>query len=142
MQITKRSWKKYVSAAAVLAVVLLVLVTLSKLRHFLPEGQDTLSSGGLAAGRSRAVTVHVTPAAIRAFEEVVSVYGSVEARDAATVSSRIGGTIDVLFVDEGDAVVAGKTGEMLRGQKRVTVIHFICFSTSASISEIEKGLET
>jgi RND family efflux transporter MFP subunit len=55
------------------------------------------------------VSVVVTPASMRQFSRSVLVQGNVEARNWAMVSPRIGGTIEAVFVDEGDAVVAGRT---------------------------------
>jgi RND family efflux transporter MFP subunit len=55
------------------------------------------------------VPVAVTPASMRQFSRSVLVQGNVEARNWAMVSPRIGGTIEAVFVDEGDAVVAGQT---------------------------------
>jgi len=61
------------------------------------------------AGQPQRVSVVTTPAAVRDFERSVMVQGNVEARNFAMVSPRIPGTIEAIFVDEGDAVVAGET---------------------------------
>jgi len=58
---------------------------------------------------TRRVPVVVTPAAVRQFQRSVLVQGNVEARNCAMVSPRIGGTIEAIFVDEGDPVIAGRT---------------------------------
>jgi len=55
------------------------------------------------------VPVVTTPVRIREFEERLSVQGTLEARDFAVVSARVPGTIEQIFVDEGDRVVAGNT---------------------------------
>jgi RND family efflux transporter MFP subunit len=45
----------------------------------------------------------------RTFEARVTVQGTLEAKNRANVTPRISGTIEAIFVDEGDPVVAGKT---------------------------------
>jgi len=57
----------------------------------------------------RRVAVVTTSAATRDFERSLVVQGNVEAKHFAMVAPRIGGTIEVIDVDEGDAVVAGQT---------------------------------
>lgn len=53
--------------------------------------------------------VVVEPVVMRQFDRSVLVQGNVEAKNWAMVSPRIGGTIEAVFVDEGDLVVAGQT---------------------------------
>jgi HlyD family secretion protein len=62
-----------------------------------------------ASSSVRAVPVVITSAAVREFEERINVQGTVEAKTYANVASPIGGTLTHLYVDEGDAVEAGKT---------------------------------
>lgn len=57
----------------------------------------------------RRVPVALTPAVERDFENRVLVQGNVEAKNFATVSALVGGMVKAVFVDEGDAVVAGET---------------------------------
>ena len=54
------------------------------------------------------VPVVTTPVRIREFEERLGVQGTLEARHFAVVSARVPGTIEKIFVDEGDRVVAEK----------------------------------
>jgi RND family efflux transporter MFP subunit len=61
------------------------------------------------ATASAQVPVMVTPAAMRQFERTLVVQGNVETKEFAMVSPRIGGTLEAICVDEGDAVVAGRT---------------------------------
>ena len=70
--------------------------------------KDGMSTAGASESKAR-VTVVVTPAAPRTFEERLSVQGNLEAVNTATVAARIPGTVEHLFVDEGDPVVAGET---------------------------------
>ena len=79
----------------------------------------TLSAAVLATGCGkkevaakaavRALTVRAQPAAARVFERRLTVQGTLEAKNYANVASRADGNLDALWVDEGDAVVAGET---------------------------------
>ena len=62
-----------------------------------------------AAETARAVAVRVQPVAARDFERRLTVQGTLEAKNYATVASRADGNLDAIWVDEGDAVVAGET---------------------------------
>jgi RND family efflux transporter MFP subunit len=57
----------------------------------------------------RRTPVVVTAASTRLFEERLVVQGNLEAKDFAMVSARTPGTLEQLYVDEGDAVVASET---------------------------------
>ena len=60
--------------------------------------------------RSRkAVPIEISPVEIRTFENIVSVQGDLEAKNYANVSARIPGTLQAIYVDEGDFVFAGRT---------------------------------
>ncbi|MCE5341879.1 MAG: efflux RND transporter periplasmic adaptor subunit [Planctomycetaceae bacterium] len=54
-------------------------------------------------------SVVASPIATKTFERYAAVQGNLEAKNFAYVSPRIPGTIEELFVDEGDNVTAGKT---------------------------------
>ena len=56
-----------------------------------------------------ALSVLAIPAEARTFERRLTVQGTLEARIFADVAARAAGNLDELWVDEGDAVVAGKT---------------------------------
>ena len=58
---------------------------------------------------SREVPVVLTPAAVRSFERRIDLTGNLEARNFSLVAPRIGGVLDHIFVEEGDAVEAHKT---------------------------------
>ncbi|MGA1825595.1 MAG: efflux RND transporter periplasmic adaptor subunit [bacterium] len=57
----------------------------------------------------RHVTVVLSPARTRNFEERILVQGEVQAKNFAMVSPKIPGTIEKIFVHEGDQVIGGKT---------------------------------
>jgi len=56
-----------------------------------------------------ALAIRAQAAAERTFERRLTVQGSLEAKNRADVASRIDGTLEEIWVDEGDAVVAGQT---------------------------------
>ena len=57
----------------------------------------------------RALAVRAQAVAPRAFERRLTVQGTLEAKNYANVASRADGNLDAIWVDEGDAVVAGET---------------------------------
>ena len=57
----------------------------------------------------RALAIRAQPAAKRDFERRLTVQGTLEAKNYANVASRADGNLDAIWVDEGDAVVAGET---------------------------------
>jgi len=61
------------------------------------------------SSRKRIVPVTTEPLRRRTFEERIDLQGTVEGKDVALVPPRIGGTIEAIFVDEGDTVIAKKT---------------------------------
>lgn len=59
--------------------------------------------------RPQRTPVVTTAAAIRDFERVLVVQGNLKSKNFAMVSPRVPGTIEAIFVEEGDTVAAGKT---------------------------------
>ena len=55
------------------------------------------------------VPVVLTPAKLMDFDERLAVQGDVQAKNFALVTARVLGTLDAIYVDEGDKVEAGKT---------------------------------
>lgn len=110
-------------------------------RFPLADSQPEISSGGesFAGARSSSaapqaqgaledrppVPVMLTQATRRSFEEKLKIAGTVLAKRFALVSARIPGTLDAVFVDEGDVVEAGKTKlfqtDALKLQKAVAI---------------------
>ena len=78
-----------------------------------------------AAAATATIPVEVTAVAERVFEDRLVLQGNVEAKHYALVAARIGGTLENLYVDEGDAVVAGETKlfdvDSLKLQKTVAI---------------------
>lgn len=61
------------------------------------------------AAVDRTLVVRAAQAAVHSFERRLTVQGTLEAKNFANVASRADGNLDAIWVDEGDAVVAGKT---------------------------------
>jgi len=88
-------------------VVIAVLAVIGRVLYGQRTAQPPTEVGKVNARPQ--VPVVVTPAAVRQFERSVAVQGNVEARSWAMVSPRLGGTIETIFAEEGDRVVAGQT---------------------------------
>jgi RND family efflux transporter MFP subunit len=57
----------------------------------------------------RLLAIRAQPTTVRSFERRLTVQGTLEAKNYANVASRADGNLDAIWVDEGDAVVAGET---------------------------------
>jgi len=55
------------------------------------------------------LAIRAMPAAARDFERRLTVQGTLEAVNFASVAARVDGNLDEIWVDEGDAIVAGET---------------------------------
>ncbi len=78
--------------------------------HLNPQSPiKTVHSEETVTDKAHRVPVVITPVSIRNFEERLVVQGNLEARNIALVHARVEATIESIFVDEGDDVVAGKT---------------------------------
>ena len=62
-----------------------------------------------AAAADHTLSVRAQPVAERVFERRLTAQGTLEAKNYANVASRVDGNLDAVWVDEGDAVVAGET---------------------------------
>ena len=87
----------------------LVLLAASLSAAVLVAGCGQEKSAAPAAETVRALAVRAQAVAERAFERRLTVQGTLEAKNYAHVASRADGNLDAIWVDEGDAVVAGET---------------------------------
>jgi RND family efflux transporter MFP subunit len=73
---------------------------------------DTGSQPGAESPKepSESVPVYLKNARLMAFMSVFSPSGNIQAKNSAFVAARMPGTLDCIFVDEGDSVIAGETG--------------------------------
>jgi len=94
---------------------------------------------------ARRVTVQVTRAEQRKFEEKLTVQGNVMAKVYAVISARVGGPLETIFVDEGDAVVAGETKlfqvDTVKVLKAVTLSEQDLAVTRCGLREAQAQLE-
>lgn len=109
-----------------------------------PARKATAGSG-TAADRGKRIPVVLTAAKELAFESTVVVAGSVQAQNYALVSARIPGSLDAVYVDEGDAVQAGKTQlfqtDALKLTKAVAIAQQGLQVAELSVQEKEASLE-
>lgn len=89
------------------AVLALILGAAWRTEHATAESRNDAAPAAEKAGKQ--VPVVITDALQRTFENRIEVSGSVSAERYAMVSARIPGTLDAIYVDEGDCVEAGKT---------------------------------
>lgn len=73
-----------------------------------PAGRAT-AENVVAEERGKKIPVVLTAAKEMTFESTIVVAGSAQARNYALVSARIPGSLDAIYVDEGDVVQAGQT---------------------------------
>jgi RND family efflux transporter MFP subunit len=70
---------------------------------------NATAENAVPEGTEKRIPVVLTPAKEMAFESTVVVSGNVQAKNYALVSARIPGSLDAVYVDEGDLVEATKT---------------------------------
>lgn len=110
----QKIWQNVISlgiAALVVAVGVVIAVLSGWMFGEEKDGQTPGSSETrqAASEAQNAVPVIVQPARTMVFEQRVQVAGNILSKRYALVSARIPGTLDAIFVDEGDLVEAGKT---------------------------------
>lgn len=114
------------------------------LRSLWSAGQPT-ADNGVATEPGKRIPVVLTSAEKMAFERSVAVAGSVLAKNCALVSARIPGSLDAVYVDEGDVVQAGQTRlfqtDSLKLTKAVDIARQGLQVAELSVKEKEAGLE-
>lgn len=97
------------------------------------------------SSQAQRVSVVTTEAAVRDFERALVVQGNLEAKSFAMVSPRIPGTIETIFVEEGDAVVAGQTRlfqiDAINLEKQVQIKQHETIVAQSSSKEAAANLE-
>lgn len=91
------------------------------------------------------IPVVLTAAKQMVFEEKISIAGNVAAKNYALISARIPGPLDAIYVEEGDAVVAGQTQlfqtDSLKLTKAVAVARQALIVAECSLAETQARLE-
>ena len=75
----------------------------------LASGCGKKGSSAVSEESIRALAIRAQPVASRDFERRLTVQGTLESKNFANVAARADGNLDEIWVDEGDAVVAGET---------------------------------
>jgi RND family efflux transporter MFP subunit len=84
-------------------------VILGAVMLWLGHGDRITTSAADKEETVKKISVAVTKARVMPFEELIETSGNVEAKNYALVSARITGTIDEVYVREGDHVIWGET---------------------------------
>lgn len=108
------------------------------------NGQERVIEEG-ADQQEKSVSVVVTNPIRRVFEHVIITQGNVEAKNIAMVSPRIQGTLEEIFIDEGDYVVAGRTKlfrtDAVKLQQSVTIREHELAVARCALKQAQAGLE-
>ena len=107
----KNSAKSPITHRMVMSVIALVVIAILGTGVYLVYNyiQNRQDSASEQLSEDRGVPVVMTLAAVRDFERSLVLQGNVEAKNFAMVSPRIPGTVEAIFVDEGDVVTANET---------------------------------
>lgn len=90
-------------------IIFVIIAVIGAGGYFLSKRTRAGQPASPEQAEQQRIPVVTTQAAIRDFQRILAVQGNVEAKNSAFVSSRIPGTLEYIFVDEGDTVVANKT---------------------------------
>ena len=72
------------------------------------EEEITLENGGTKTSNAKIIDVIVKPIELESFKHYIDVQGVVEGDENITISGKMAGTVDNIFVNEGDAVRKGQ----------------------------------
>jgi RND family efflux transporter MFP subunit len=124
----------------------LILAGLILAGVFLVRNGEEPADVNIATDRqSQLVPVVVTNPVRRTFEQLIVTQGNVEAKNVAMVSPRIPGTLEEIFVDEGDYVVAGRTElfqtDAVKLQQNVAIKEHELAVARCALKQAQAGLE-
>lgn len=112
---------------------------------FATAGSNGSGDSSPPEATGKQVPVVLTPARVMTFQDRIVVSGSVLAEKYALVSARIPGTLDAVYVDEGDRVEAGKTRlfqtDSLKLAKAVAIAMHDLTVAESSVQEKQALLE-
>jgi len=128
-----------------IVIVLTVIAIIAAGIWFVRTWQSRAASETDTGGQSELVPVVVTNPVRRTFENLVMTQGNVQAKNVAMVSPRIPGTLEDIFVDEGDRVVADQTKlfqtDAVKLEQNVTIREHDLAVTRCALQQAEAGLE-
>lgn len=137
--------KKFTKGLAVIVgIVVLAALAAAGVYSISPSSPAVVEQGESNQPDNR-VPVVLTPAKVMSFEDSVVVSGSVLAKNYALVSARIPGSLDAVYVDEGDRVEANTTKlfqtDSLKLTKAVAVAQQAVTVAECSLEERRARLE-
>jgi len=140
----QKSKRNRVAVAAAIVVVALAGIGALLMHARGPAETKTVAVTGMESDLRR-IPVVLTPVSLRQFEERLVVQGNVQAKTFATVAARIAGTIEQMYVDEGD-YVQGRTTKLfeidaMKLQKTVEIRRQELAVARYAILEKEANLE-
>ena len=128
-----------------IAIILIVIGLIGAGIWLMRTGQSRGAAEAETAGGAEPMPVVVTNPVRRTFERVIVTQGNIEAKNVATVSPRIPGTLEDIFVDEGDRVVAGQTAlfqtDAVKLRQNVTIREHDLAVARCARQQAEAGLE-
>jgi len=128
-----------------IAIVLIVIGLIGAGIWLMRTGQSRGAAEAETAGGAEPMPVVVTNPVRRTFERVIVTQGNIEAKNVATVSPRIPGTLEDIFVDEGDRVAAGQTSlfqtDAVKLRQNVTIREHDLAVARCARQQAEAGLE-
>jgi RND family efflux transporter MFP subunit len=127
-----------------ITVILILCVSITGCR----SGKGNGSESEAASGSSKSKPVYVESVRSMTFQSILSPSGNVQAKNSAYVSARVPGTLDRIFVDEGDRVIAGETdlfqtdslklGKAVEGSKKeLAVAEYTVMERQANLEQIQ-----
>lgn len=127
-------------------VILLIVTGLTVAGLWLTQtGQIQAAAENDSGVQAELVPVVVTNPVRRTFEQTVTTQGNVQAKNVAMVSPRIPGTLEEIFVDEGDHVVADQTKlfqtDAVKLEQNVTIREHDLAVTRCAQKQAEASLE-
>lgn len=126
-------------------IVLIVIALISAGIYILRTGQSNAAANNDTSGQSELVPVVVTNPIRRTFEQVIVTQGNVQAKNVAMVSPRIPGTLEDIYVDEGERVVVGQTKlfqtDAVKLEQNVTIREHDLAVTRCALQQAEASLE-
>ncbi len=142
----KRLGGKRFGGKGIIAVAVIVVVAGAGVGAYsVWQPEDAVAENGSPSEFAKRIPVVLTPAKTMTFENRIEVVGSIEAKQFALVSARIPGTLDAVYVDEGDSVETGKTNlfqtDSLKLTKAVAMAEQGLRVAEYSVKEKEASLE-
>ena len=130
---------KYLVGLLVIIIIMVIVLVIYKQSH------DQSVSAADTDKTGRVVTVVTSSPVVRDFRQSLVTQGNIEAKNWALVTPRIEGTIEAIFVDEGDSVVGGRTRlfevDKIKLEKALEIRRYELSVAACAVRESEANLE-